>query len=62
MWLARLFFATGGKPSSERYFMDKLLVTEACSDASDAKNSDPWDLPQVITITSSSEFLFLSVV
>ena len=36
MWLARLFFAAGsGKPSSERYFMDKPLVTEACSDASD---------------------------
>ena len=35
----------------------ELLVTEACSDASssDGENSDPWNLPHVITITSSSE-------
>ena len=43
MWLAR-FFAVGGEPSSERYFMDKPLLTEACSDASDAENRDTWDL------------------
>ena len=30
-------------------------MTEACSDASDAENRDPWDLPHVIMITSSSE-------
>ena len=46
-------------PSSERsVFMDtELLVTEACSDASasDGEISDPWNLPHVITITSSSE-------
>ena len=54
MWLAR-FFAAGGEPSSERYFMDKPLVIEACSVASDTENRDPWDLPHVITTTSSSE-------
>ena len=37
MWLARLFFAVGDKPSSEHYCMGKLLLTEACSDASDAE-------------------------
>ena len=37
MWLARFFFAAGGEPSSERYFMDKPLLTEACSDVSDAE-------------------------
>ena len=37
MWLARLFFVAGGEPSSELYFMDKPLMTEACSDASDAE-------------------------
>ena len=37
MWLATLFFAAGGEPSSERYFMYKPLLTEACSDASDAE-------------------------
>ena len=33
------------------------LVTEACSDvsSSDGEISDPWNLPHVITITSSSE-------
>ena len=31
------FFAAGGEPSSERYFMDKPLLTEACSDVSDAE-------------------------
>ena len=36
-WLARLFFVAGGEPSSERYFMGKPLLTEACSDASDAE-------------------------
>ena len=30
-------FAVGGEPSSERYFMVKPLLTEACSDASDAE-------------------------
>ena len=35
-WLARLF-AARGEPSSERYFMDKPLLTEACGDASDAE-------------------------
>ena len=39
MWLARLFFAAGGEPSGEHYFMDKLLLTEACSDASDASDA-----------------------
>ena len=33
----RLFFAAGGEPSNERYFMDKPLLTEACSDSSDAE-------------------------
>ena len=35
----------------------ELLVTEACSDASasDGEIRDPWNLPHVITITSSSE-------
>ena len=30
-------------------------MTEACGDASDAESVDLWDLPHVITITSSSE-------
>ena len=50
-WLARFCFAAGGESSSERYFMDKPLVTEACGVASDAENRDPWDLPHIITIT-----------
>ena len=50
-WLTRFCFAAGGEPSSERYFMDEALVTEACSVVSDAENRDPWDLPHVITIT-----------
>ena len=37
MWLARLFFAVDGEPSSEHYFLYKPLLTEACSDASDAE-------------------------
>ena len=37
MWLIRLFVAAGGEPSSKHYFMDKPLLTEACSDASDAE-------------------------
>ena len=52
--------------SSKHYF--KPLVTEACSDAGDAENSEPWNLPHAIMITSSSEselacfvFLFLRV-
>ena len=51
-WLARLFLAAGGEPSSERYYMDKPLVTEACSDASDADNSDPLNLPHVFWFMS----------
>ena len=44
-WLTRLFFAAGGEPSSERYFMDKPLLTEVCSDASDAEIIViTWDL------------------
>ena len=35
-----IFFAAGGEPSSERYFMDKPLLTEACSDASDASDAE----------------------
>ena len=46
MWLARLFFAVGGEPSSKHYFMDKPLLTEACSDASDAEIIEAY-----ITIT-----------
>ena len=44
---SKIIFAAGGKPSSKRYFMDKLLVTEACSDASDAENWDPLYLPHI---------------
>ena len=41
-----LFFAVGGEPSSDRYFMDKPLLTEACSDVSDAEIIVIiWDLP-----------------
>ena len=50
--------------SSERYFMDKLLMTEACSDASDvsdAENRDPWDLPHVILELACFQFSFLPV-
>ena len=54
-WLARLFSAAGGEPSSKRYFKDKPLMAEACSDASDADNRDPWDLPHIMMITFSSE-------
>ena len=33
-----IFFAAGGaEPSSVRYFIGKPLLTEACSDASDAE-------------------------
>ena len=50
--LARLFFAAGGEPSSEHYFMDKPLLTEACGVVSDAEIVViTWDLPHVITIT-----------
>ena len=44
---SKIIFAAG-EPSSERYFMDKSLVTEAFSDASDAENSDPQNLPYVL--------------
>ena len=47
-WLARFFSAASGESSSKRYFTEKLLVTEACSDVSDAENRDPWDLPQPV--------------
>ena len=40
----RFCFAAGGEPSSERYFMDEPVVTEACGVASNAE--DPWDLPR----------------
>ena len=30
-------------------------MAEACSDASDADNRDPWDLPHIMMITFSSE-------
>ena len=59
--LARYFAAMNllHLPSSERsVFMDtEPLVTEACSDASasDGEIRDQWNLPHVITITSSSE-------
>ena len=29
-------------------------MTEACSDASDAENRDPWDLPQPVPRASHS--------
>ena len=41
--------------------VDKPLVTEACSDASDAENRDPWDLPHVITELACFQFLFVPV-
>ena len=41
---SKIIFAAGGEPSSERYFMDKLLLTEACSDASDAEIIVTWGL------------------
>ena len=47
-----------------RYFMDKPLVTEACSDASDAENSDPLNLPHVfspLSITEVACFEFCSL-
>ena len=47
--LARLCFAASGEPRSERYYVDKPLVTKACSDVSDAENRDQWDLPHVMT-------------
>ena len=48
MQLARLFFAAGCEPSSGRYFMDKPLLTEACSDASDVEIIlITWDLPML---------------
>ena len=31
--VSKIIFAAGGEPSSERYFMDKPLLIEACSDA-----------------------------
>ena len=42
--VSKIIFAAGGEPSSERYFMDKLLLTEACSDASDAEIIVTWGL------------------
>ena len=33
-----ILYAAGGEASSKRYFMDKPLETEACSDASDVEN------------------------
>ena len=50
MWLARLYIAAGGEPSSKHYFMDGWC----CSDASHAENRDPWELARL-------EFLFLPV-
>ena len=53
-----LFFAAGSEPSSERYFMDKPLLTEACSDANNAEIIViTWNLP--ICYHNNFEFLFL---
>ena len=35
--VVRLLFAAAGRPCSKCYFMDRLLLTGACSDASDAE-------------------------
>ena len=50
---SKIFSAASGESSSKRYFTEKLLVTEACSDVSDAENRDPWNPPQVMHVIIS---------